>query len=162
MAFLTLEDLFGSMEVIVFPSTFTECSEILSGDEPIVIQGTLKTDDRGMKIIADSVDSLSEARKKFTESAAIRLQADQVSRAKLERLKQVIQEFYGPCPVGLTLHFAHRGEVDIQVPQDMTIRPCSEFQEAITGLIDQTEIIFLQKGIELKQGNGKKRWKSKN
>ncbi len=162
MAFITLEDLSGSIEVIVFPSVFEKSSHLLESDEPIIIQGNLKTsDERGAKIIADSVDKISDAREKYTEKAAIVLQADQISRKRIEGLKRLIQEFYGTCPVSLTIHFVNRGEVDITIPDDLTIKPCSEFSQKVEELISHTTVAFHRKEIELQQrGNGNQKWKS--
>jgi DNA polymerase-3 subunit alpha len=133
---------------------------LLESDDPIIIQGHLKTtDERGAKIIADRVDTISAAREKYTEKASIVLQAEQISRKRIEGLKKLIQEFYGPCPLSLTIHFDRRGEVDITVPEDLTIRPCSEFSQKVEDLISHTTIAFHKKEIELQpKGNGSQKW----
>ena len=41
MAFLTLEDLAGSAEVIVFSDPFTEAGPILGSEGPFIVQGTV-------------------------------------------------------------------------------------------------------------------------
>ncbi len=153
MAFVTLEDLTGSIEVIVFPRTFAECSELLGGEEPLIIQGRLQTDEeRGeAKIIADSVDSLLSAREKFTERTILRLRAETISRPVMQRVKQVLQKFYGSCPVSLTIHFEERGEVDINIPKDMTIRPCQEFRQELVDLMADCQVMFQPKAVEIKQ-----------
>jgi DNA polymerase-3 subunit alpha len=162
MAFITLEDLSGSIEVVVFPSVFEQSCHLLESDDPIIIQGTLKTnDERGAKIIADSVDTVSEAREKYTEKASIVLQADQISRKRIEGLKKIIQEFYGGCPVALTIHFDKRGEVDITIPNDLTIRPCRAFSQKVEELIGHAAVAYQKKKIELHQnGNGNHKWKT--
>jgi DNA polymerase-3 subunit alpha len=161
MAFVTLEDLSGSMEIIIFPRTFAECSELLNTSDPLIIQGNLQTsDERGVKIIAETVDTINGARKKFTEKAHVFLQAEKVTRQGIEGLKKVFQQFYGECPVGLTIHFDNRGEVDIEVPADMTIRPCQGLRDSIAALISDCHIIFQQKQVALQDGR-KKKWEKK-
>ena len=54
MAFLTLEDIYESVEVVVFPDAYASCEDILSSTDPVIVQGTVKKDERGPKIIADS------------------------------------------------------------------------------------------------------------
>ena len=159
MAFITLEDLTGSIEVIVFPRLFAECSELLTSDEPLIIQGKLQTDEEnGAKIIADTVDSLQGARKKFTDRTTIILQADVMSRPKVEGLKKILQKFYGPCPVNLTIHFDKHGEVDIEIAKDITIRPCRDFRDSISQLIEQSQVIFHSKQVENKN-DGRGKWR---
>jgi DNA polymerase-3 subunit alpha len=159
MAFVTIEDLTGSIEVVVFPTTFAESGHLLTTDEPLIIQGKLQQDDRGAKIIADTVDSLSDARKKFTEGATLLLDGDQLSRSGCEALKKTLQEFYGDCPVVMTIHFAKRGEVDIDIPKDMTIKPCMELRQRINQLEQNIQLSYRIKKVEARaRGNGKGAW----
>ena len=99
-----------------------------------------------------------DARKNFTEKTAIVLRAEQVTRPGIEGLKKIIQQFYGPCPVSLTIHFDKRGEVDIDVPKDMTIEPCREFRDKITDLMDDTRVIYQQKTVEPQQNGKRAKW----
>jgi len=151
MGFLTLEDIAGSAEIVIFPEVFSRCSHLLKTDGPIIVQGAVKKDERGDKIIADSVDLLDEARSKYTANSRIMLQSEQINRVKLEALKKLFYRFHGSCPVSLTLHFSGRGEVDISVPEDLTIRPSSEFAEAVNGALGYTAVSYIKKPIEIQE-----------
>ena len=156
MAFLTLEDHAGSMEVVVFPRAFAAASHLLQGDLPIIVEGGLQTEDeRGPKIIAETIVSLPEARKAFTESVTVMIDAEAVDRRRVEGLKKAVQEFYGNCPARMILHFAGRGEVDIAIPDDMTVAPVREFRERVTQVMPGARVIFHQRPVEIAK---KKRW----
>jgi DNA polymerase-3 subunit alpha len=60
MAFLTLEDLTGSGEVIVFPKTYEQANLALRRDAIIVVRGRLDVADQQVKILADAVIPLDE------------------------------------------------------------------------------------------------------
>ena len=155
MAFVTFEDLLHSVEVIVFPDTFSRCYHLLSSTETIIIQGTVQNDDRGPKIIAESLELLPAAREQHTESIKIQLNSDKISRKRLESLKQVLYRYHGNCPLLLTMHFPGQGEVDIEILKDLTVRPCREFT-------DETEAILGYKALSYKKkaltSNRRKRW----
>ena len=51
MAFLTLEDLYGTIEVIVFPETYRQSITYCESEEPLLIWGTVEGDSDG-RIIA--------------------------------------------------------------------------------------------------------------
>jgi len=161
MAFIVLEDRAGAVEVVVFPDAFAKCGHLLTSDEPIIVLGTVKQEEQGAKIIAESVDNLSEARSKYTNGARILLKSDQVSRPKLESLKNKVREFHGTCPVSLTLQFTGRGEVDIEPPSDFTVRPCKEFDAAVEGLLGYAAVMYLKTKAEIQPRNGGKsgRWR---
>jgi len=156
MAFLTLEDLFESVEVVVFPDTYSRCEELLSSTDPIIIQGTVQKDERGPKIIADSLDSLPEAREKYTDSVRIKLESDKLSRQQLEKVKKALYQYHGSCPVLLTLHFPGQGEVDIEVLKDLTIKPCRQLSDKVEEILNYKAMSFSKKAISL--APRKKRW----
>ena len=131
MAFTVLEDMTSSTEVIVFPSTFAQCADLLTSEVPLVVLGTVQQGERGVKIIAETVDPLDKAIEKFTEETIIRLDSSQAKRQQLDQLKEMLYQFHGSKPVKLTLHFNDRGEVDIEVLKDLTIRPCPDFFAAV-------------------------------
>ena len=131
MAFTVLEDMGSSIEVIVFPNTFSQCSELLSTDEPLIVLGTIQQGERGAKIIAEAIDPLDKAIEKYTENTMIRLQANRTMRGQLIQLKDMLYRFHGTSPVKLTLHFDGRGEVDIEMLKDLTVRPCPDFFQQV-------------------------------
>jgi DNA polymerase-3 subunit alpha len=56
MAFITLEDLFGSMEIIVFPTILTRYSALLVNENAVFIDGRISIkEEEQPKIICDSV-----------------------------------------------------------------------------------------------------------
>lgn len=159
MAFLSIEDLVEAVEVVVFPNTYAACEEILSSPDPIIIQGTVQQDERGPKIIAEAIDSLQDAREKYTDTARIKLKSDKLSRQKLEKVKKTLYQFHGSCPVRLTLHFDGRGDVDIEVLKDLTIRPCRGLTDTMEEILDYKAISFSKKPIIARPK--KKRWDNK-
>ncbi|MFN2353286.1 MAG: DNA polymerase III subunit alpha [Desulfopila sp.] len=159
MAFLAVEDTLEAVEVIVFPDTYSRCRHILSSTEPIIVEGSIQKDERGAKIIADSLFSLAEAREKFTELVKIRLEADTVNRQRLNTLKKILYQYHGDCPLLLTLHFPGKGEVDIDVIQDLTIRPCRELSDSVEETLGYKALQYRKRPIAL---NGRKKWNGKN
>ncbi|MGW8193295.1 MAG: DNA polymerase III subunit alpha, partial [Desulforhopalus sp.] len=156
MAFLTIEDILESVEVVVFPETYSRCEKILSSTDPVIIQGIVQQDERGAKIIADAIDTLPDAREKYTESARIKFDSDRISRQQMEKVKKILYNHHGSCPVLLTLHFAGRGEVDIEVLKDLTIKPCKELTDQVEGVLSYKPFTFIKKPIEVLPRN--KRW----
>ena len=56
MAFVTLEDMTGQAEVIVFPKTYTKYRSILQEDAKLVISGRVSTEEgKDGKLLADEI-----------------------------------------------------------------------------------------------------------
>jgi DNA polymerase III alpha subunit len=59
MAFTKVEDVYGSIEVIIFPNAFDKCRAVLNTEETVVVTGRLQLKDGVPQIIAEDVKSLS-------------------------------------------------------------------------------------------------------
>jgi DNA polymerase-3 subunit alpha len=59
MAFVELEDLNGSIDVVVFPRTFSNSKELLAEDRLVVIVGRVDVREGKVQVIADSVQDLA-------------------------------------------------------------------------------------------------------
>jgi DNA polymerase-3 subunit alpha len=61
MAFVELEDLSGSIDVVVFPRTFSSSKELLVEDQLLVIEGRIDVREGKVQVIADSVQDYALA-----------------------------------------------------------------------------------------------------
>jgi len=160
MAFTVLEDMSSSIEVIVFPSTFAECAHLLTSDRPLIVLGTVQQGERGAKIVAQEVKGLAETLEQYTERAVITLRAASTSRQHMLELKELLYQHHGATPVLLTLHFDNRGEVDIQVLKDMSVRPSTDLFHQITKLCGKRSLTVQMRKPEVqprRNGNGNNR-----
>lgn len=148
MAFAVLADMTSRVEVIIFPNTFAECSDILDQDEAVVVLGQVQLNERGAKIIAESIDTLSQAMIKYTKEIAIRVRAQQTNRQQLEMLKEMFYQHHGTCPVRLILHFDGRGEVDVEILKDLKIKPSAEFFHQVEKTLGYPALTIELKDIE--------------
>jgi DNA polymerase-3 subunit alpha len=163
MAIIIMEDIAGTVEVVIFPELYAKCATILNNDTPVIIEGLVKKDERGDNIIANGVETLEAARDKYTARARIMLQSELVNRQRLEALKKVFFQNHGICPVSLTLHFAGRGEVDLEIPNDITIKPCKKFTAEVNQTMGGQVITYEKKPLnEIQRGGKNGRWQSRN
>ncbi len=158
MAFAVLEDTMGRVEVLIFPTAFARSSHLLDAGRPVIVQGKLqKEEEQGVKIIADEILNLDEARLKYTSVAQIMLKTNLVNTGKLEELKKVLQQNHGPCPLLFTLHFPGRGEADIE-STELTVNPSLKFSEMVGKVLGYEAGSFQMTRPELKsrkKKNGK-------
>ncbi len=151
MAFLEIEDVFESTEVIVFPDAFSRCGSYLENTGPIIVQGHIQKGERAAKIIAESIYPLEEAREKFTELIKIKLRAEKISREKLNKLKKILYQYHGNCPIVLTVAFPGKGEVDVDVMQDLTLRPCRGLSDKIFDLLGYPALSYRKRPVTIQR-----------
>ena len=62
MAFITIEDLYGTLEVIVFPREYGNYKSIIREDAKVFITGNASVSEREAKLILSTMESLDDAR----------------------------------------------------------------------------------------------------
>ncbi len=92
MAFVVLEDLYGTVELIIFPKLYKSCMEILIEDNIIVVEGRLSLrEDEEPKIVCDSIRPLAiDTGKKISDRLYLRIPKGS-SPVILEEIKGVLR-----------------------------------------------------------------------
>lgn len=99
MAFATLEDLYGTIEVVIFPKTYNSYREFVEEDEIVIIEGRVAIEeDEKPKILCEKISPINAIQK---EKIYIRVEGSEHLDAALEKLKKVSMEYKGETPVYL-------------------------------------------------------------
>ena len=115
----TLEDLVGSLEVIAFPSVYTQAGELLVEDTVLCVTGRLDESDTP-RLIASSVSApdLSEA-----DGPPLRLQVapQQCTDDVLSQVRDVLRAHPGAVPVQVHLHCEDRPHTTLVLGPDLAV-----------------------------------------
>ncbi len=98
-ALLLVEDLSGSIEVLVWSKTFETCRDILKPEEVVVIQGTVDAGEMAgqvnVKVIAREITTLTEAVERKTETISFKLPHSKLTGETLDFFKNVTRAYPG-------------------------------------------------------------------
>jgi len=135
MAFVTLEDEQGAVELVVFSDVYQNCIEVLEKDDPVLVSGKVGKDDKGEKIICSDILPLREARKRFTSQVDIELDGDKLTTEQLWALKDIIDAHRGECETYIRLKTPHDGELVFALPQQSWVAPDRELVREVNGFL---------------------------
>jgi DNA polymerase-3 subunit alpha len=102
MCVFQLEQLDGIIEVVVFPSSFSDFGVYVREEAPVLVCGDLINEDV-LKIHASEIYSLSEVHKYFARKLNIHIGAARANDEVLRELKQIMRLHPGDIPVGLCI-----------------------------------------------------------
>ena len=126
MAFVTIEDLYGTTELIVFDSCYRECSEILVNDNIVLVEGRISIrEEEEPKIVARTIKEFNETKKKVFELNVTNL--DEETKTKL---KGAIHFFSGEHN-NIQLQIKNGEKIDKAGSIYMTPEILKQFQELI-------------------------------
>ncbi len=126
MAIMNLEDLFGNVEVIVFPDLYKTSQQMLLTDTPVIVAGSIDKSEQGSKIKATRILLLAEVKKKGTSRIDIRMNATGLTPEDLMKVKEILIKYKGDIPVYLRLRNPSQKESLISVGRDIRVDPSEQ------------------------------------
>ena len=97
MAFITVEDLYGSIEVIVFPKTFEKYKSLINEDNIVVINGRVSIrEEEQPKVLCESIKNLAKI---STQKIYILTENTSAAKDAADDLKSQMPKFSGNIPV---------------------------------------------------------------
>jgi len=125
-AILDLEDLYGTVEVVVFPDLYKSSQNVLLTDTPLIIAGTLDKSEQGNKIKAVRLHLLTEVKKRGTTRMDIRFNATGLTQDDLIKVKDILLRYNGNIPVYLRLQNPSRPDSLISVGREIRVNPSED------------------------------------
>ncbi len=155
MAFVTVEDLYGSIEVVVFPKTLELCSGLLYEGSVITVRGTLSLEEeKDAKILANEVtDAPSEkntgqyaslkeqAMPKKSGKKALYLRFESREDKRIVLAKRVTAVFDGTIP--LYFYYTDSGKYELQPKSDFVDVNQTELEE-LKRILGEENVVFRQ------------------
>ena len=103
MAFLSLQDLNGACETVVFPTVYKAAGALIQKDALVFVKGKVDARDDVAKLLADEIIPLEEVPKRYTRMIAINIKTAGLGAETLQDLRKILQTHKGGTPVYLTL-----------------------------------------------------------
>ena len=98
MAFVTVEDLYGTVEIVVFDSVYSKCDNILVEDNIIIVEGRLSIkEDEDARIVVQNIKEFSEEsnEENHVRKNTVLIDITELNEKQKERLKGAIKFFAG-------------------------------------------------------------------
>ncbi len=117
MANMQLEDMNGSVAVTVFPNLYQSVQEVLVNDAAVFVQGVVEKNEKSVKILADSIISMSKAEETWTASVHVTLDAKKTDEKVIPDLHRIFKKHAGKCSGYIHFIIPGKTETIIELPQ---------------------------------------------
>jgi DNA polymerase-3 subunit alpha len=122
MAFVTIEDLNGAVEVTVFSRLYATAADLLVEDRALLVHGQVQRDEQSVKMTAESIIPLEKAEERWTASVHVNLDLERADRETLTRVREVLQRHPGRCRAFLHLRSPRRADAVIALPEGLCVK----------------------------------------
>lgn len=145
MAFITIEDLFGTVEVIIFPRDYEKYSRYLNEDEKVFVAGHANVEeDKNGKLICEKIYSFDDTRRELWLQFATK-------EAFEEKEKELYSLFYGSDGNDEIVIYIASPRAMKRLGQNHNIHINPELVSKLTEFLGEKNVKIVEKSIEKKQ-----------
>jgi len=160
MAFVNIEDLQGTAEVIVFPSTYASASDTLFEDIPILVQGQVQRDENSVKVLAETIIPMERAEETWTAAVHLNLDVTRIETDSLSRISTIFKNHPGSCRAFVHLRDPEKTETVIELPESLTLKADAALIREINGFLgyNAIETVCSEAVSQTPVARGKESW----
>ena len=133
MAFGTLEDLSGTVDLVVFSDNFEKLREQLLVDEMVVLQGRFSTRNGRSSVQVENVMPIEQAREQLADTVNVLLPGDLIRMERLKSLHTLCLKHPGDCQLRLHLEL-ERDHSTIVLSRQVLVLPSDALLREIAEL----------------------------
>jgi DNA polymerase-3 subunit alpha len=134
MGFMTLEDLKGTVQVIVFSELYKRSLTLLAGQEPLLVRGHADVGEESVKVIAREIGPLRGIVIDSPREVHVHLSSQKVSREQLERLKSLLSRHRGASHAFIHLKEEAKGETILSLSEELRVEASRELAQEVDSL----------------------------
>ena len=125
-----LDDIAGSLEVVVFPETFGKHGSLIEADAMLLVRGKFEKDDESARIVATELLPIAALKERTTREVVIHLSGRSAGRPTFEALAELLTRHRGDRRVFLELDVKSQ-EKPLRVRADVAqrVRPSERLVE---------------------------------
>ena len=159
MAFVQVEDLQGTVEVIVFPDAYSDCQAYLKEDAPVFVQGQAQKEENAVRVVAERIVDMDHAEEVWTASIHITVDMAAASADLLADLQQLLARYPGTCKTFLHLVDDNTTETIIAADDALRLQAGAHLTREINSLLGYAAVETRCAPATLaSNGNGRPRW----
>ncbi len=139
MAFVTLDDGTGRMELAVFADLYAESREILTNEAILIVEGEVSVDEYsgGFKLRAKQLSSIEQWRGRLAKSILVEIDHRQAEQGMVELLQKELQVYKnGSCQL-LIDYVRDDYRAHVQLGKEWRVRPSDELLDKVESLLGE-------------------------
>ncbi len=142
MAFVTFEDVTGTIEVIVFAELYQKHAMLLKADLPLIIKGklTIEEDKNDKRIIAEEIIEAEKAPEILSPDVHVSCLINKLNNNEIEKIKLIVDNNPGKSKVYFHLLIPDKSETVIGFGEKYRVNPSSLFITEVESVLGKKSV----------------------
>jgi DNA polymerase-3 subunit alpha len=142
MAQIRIDDLYGNIDILVFPKTYHEYGNLLNNNDIIWIKGIFEKQDEGNRIIATEIVPLKDFCEKKLNCIAFKLEESDLLDNKMHELKNIFSQNKGSCKVIFKIKSPDETLTTVNLNKEFNVTSNINFLNTLFAMFDKKDINF--------------------
>ena len=142
MAIFSMEDLNGSIEVVVYPETYQEYEQNIEQNRTVMVTGQAQAQEDKPRIIAAEVVPLEEAPQKYAEAVLVNISSNSDSSKILEELNDIFRKYPGRCILNMCMGLPSGEKVTMAINTELKVNPNKDFVRRTEKLLGKGSVLI--------------------
>ena len=140
MAIITLEDLEGTLELLVFPKAFKDHGRHLVKDAILFFKGNVDKKEQPPKLLVNEITPLTDIHRKFTRSIHVRIATSTLEENKehtLKELQGILSRHPGDIPVYIEILENEKSASQLLVDRSLFVKPDEALVDSLQKMLGE-------------------------
>jgi DNA polymerase-3 subunit alpha len=102
-AIATLQDMTGTVDILVFPEAFARLEGRLKSQTPLLFKGRINVEDAGTRVVVSDAKSIEDMAASGPSLLKVRVDLSAMDEFLLNQLQELLESSPGTCPVAFDL-----------------------------------------------------------
>lgn len=142
MAIVTLEDVQGSVEVVLFPDAFALYADMLVEDAVVFVRGKVDCKRETPNVLCDEVIALDDVSDKLATRVYVNLSASEVSEARVLRISEICSGHRGKSQVCIRCLLDSGHRVEVGAGKRFNVRADMDFYKKLEAVVGEGKVKF--------------------
>jgi DNA polymerase-3 subunit alpha len=141
MAVFMLDDIAGSIEVVVFPETFSKHGHLIAADAMVLVRGKFEKDEESARLVSTELQPISMLKERTTREVVIHLPGS--ARNTLEALAELLTRHRGDRRVFLELDVkSQEGPLRVRSEAAQRVKPSERLVNEVEQLCGAGSVVL--------------------
>lgn len=147
MAFITLEDLHGSIEVVIRNEIFDKYPNLIQADTLLIMDAEVSNYQGNLKLVARNLERLESAREKREQDILIQffIKAREMDSSQLNELAQLCDQYRGQASLKINVQYNGNNDVMRMNARSFRLSPQEEFLKACRHILGEANVVLTRK-----------------
>lgn len=148
MAFVSLDDGVGRIELAIFSDVLQPCQESLTSNQLLIVEGDVSIDDfnDSLRMSARNIITIEEARERYAKKIVLSLTADLINHENLQQLQLIIKA-HSADYLPIIVHYqSDQASCQVNLSQTGRVKPTDD-------CLNQLKSVFGENAVRVEYAN---------